>query len=64
MTSRAIYNELDLGADEIEAPVLDAVKHPKIVLANTLAAALFKVLGPMCWAALIVLFLVAQFSSN
>jgi hypothetical protein len=40
------------------------VKHPTIVLANTLAAALFKILGPMCWAALIVLFLVAQFSSN
>jgi hypothetical protein len=64
MTYRDAYDELDLISEEIEAPVLDAAKHPTIAFANTLAAALFKVLGPMCWAALIVLFLVAQFSSN
>jgi hypothetical protein len=44
--------------------VLDAVQHPKIALANILAAALFEVLGPMCWAAPIVLFLVAQSSPS
>ena len=64
MTYRDAYDELDLGTDELDAPVPDAAKHPTIALVNILAAGLFEILGPMCWAALIVLALVAQFSSN
>jgi hypothetical protein len=42
----------------------DAEKHPVIATVNVIAAEFLGILGPMLWAALIVLFLVAEFSSN
>jgi hypothetical protein len=46
---------------EPEAPVLDPVNHPIIAVANILAAELMEILGPFCWAALILSFLYAEF---
>ncbi len=59
-----IYDEPELSPGKPEAPVLDPVNHPVIATANLIAAELFDILGSMCWAALIVLFLMAEFSSN
>jgi hypothetical protein len=44
-----------------QAPVLDRVNHPIIAVANILAAELMEILGPFCWAALILSFLYAEF---
>jgi hypothetical protein len=59
-----IYDEPELSPGKAAVPVLDPVNHPVIATVNIIAAELFDILGPMCWAALIVLFLVAEFASN
>jgi hypothetical protein len=41
----------------------DPEKHPIIAVINVLAAHAMVVLGPMLWAALVVLWVVAEFSS-
>ena len=45
-------------------PLVDAEKHPVIATVNVIAAEFLGILGPMLWAALIVLFLVAEFSPD
>jgi hypothetical protein len=57
-------NELELRDSELDAPALHSLGHPVIATANIVAAALVDILGPMFWAALIVLFVVAELSPN
>jgi hypothetical protein len=61
MAYRDFDDELGLHPAEVVAS-LDRDRHPVIALINILAVALLEVLGPFCWAALILLFLVAVFS--
>ncbi len=46
-----------------QAALIDWHAHPVIEVINILAVALMEILGPFCWISLIVLFLVAEFSS-
>ena len=46
------------------APVIDAQKHPVIATINVLAARAMVVMGPTLWAALVLLWAVAEFSSH
>jgi hypothetical protein len=45
------------------APVIDPEKHPIIAKINVLAARVMVVMGPMLWAALVLLWALAEFSS-
>jgi hypothetical protein len=45
------------------APVIDAQKHPIIAKLNVLSARAMVVLGPTLWAALVLLWAFAEFSS-
>jgi hypothetical protein len=45
------------------APVIDPAKHPIIAMTNILAGRVMEVLGPMLWTALVLLWVVAEFSS-
>jgi hypothetical protein len=45
------------------APVIDPEKHPIIATINVLAARAMVVLGPTLWAALLLLWALAEFSS-
>ena len=62
MPYRDFDDELGLRPAEVAAPFLDWDRHPVIAVINILAVAVMEVLGPFCWAALILLFLVAVFS--
>ncbi len=62
MPYRDFDDELGLRPAEVAAPSLDWDRHPGIAVINILAVAVMEVLGPFCWAALILLFLVAVFS--
>jgi len=46
------------------APVIDREKHPTIAKINVLAARAMVVMGPTLWAALVLLWAVAEFSSH
>jgi hypothetical protein len=46
------------------APVIDPEKHPAIAKINVLAARAMVVRGPTLWAALVLLWAVAEFSSH
>lgn len=46
------------------APVIDPEKHPIIAKINVLAARAMVVMGPTLWAALVLLWAVAEFSSH
>jgi hypothetical protein len=45
---------------EIEPPALDFERHPIVAVANAIATELAELLGPIFWAALIVLLLDAE----
>jgi len=45
-------------------PVIDPEKHPTIAKINVLAARAMVVMGPTLWAALVLLWAVAEFSSH
>jgi hypothetical protein len=45
-------------------PVIDPEKHPTIAKMNVLAARAMVVMGPTLWAALVLLWAVAEFSSH
>ena len=45
------------------APVVDPEKHPVIAMINVLAARAMVAMGPTLWAALVLLWTVAEFSS-
>ena len=62
MPYRDFDDELGLHPAGLAAPTLDWDRHPVIAVINVLAVALMEVLGPFCWAALIVLFLAAVLS--
>jgi hypothetical protein len=64
MSYQEMHKELGFSSNYPRPPFIDTAKHPVIATVNIIAAELFDVLGPMLWAALIVLFLVAEFSSN
>jgi hypothetical protein len=55
-------DEFDLRLAEADAPPSGLHDHPVIEVINILAVALLEILGPFCWLALILLFLVAEFS--
>ena len=55
-------DELELLSAESVAPLIDFSNHPVIEVINILAVVLFEILGPFCWSALILLFLLAEFS--
>ncbi len=62
-----MYRDIDgpeLERRDPKAPLLDPVNHPFIALANIVAAEIFDILGPMLWAALVVLLVVAIFSPS
>jgi hypothetical protein len=44
-------------------PVIDPEKHPIIAMTNVFAGRVMEVLGPMLWTALVLLWVVAEFSS-
>jgi hypothetical protein len=60
------YFEVDLAQPGAEPGyhIRDLSNHPVIEFINLLAVALMEVLGPFCWAALILLFFIAEFSPN
>ena len=58
------YDDPELRVSQPDAAVFHSLDHPVIATVNTIATALVDVLGPMFWAALIVLFLVAEFWPN
>jgi hypothetical protein len=62
MPYRDFDDALGLRPAEAAAPSLDWDRHPVIAVINILAVAVMEVLGPFCWMALILLFLVAVFS--
>jgi hypothetical protein len=64
MSYRDFDEELGPYSVGTGAPSVDLVEHPVIASINVLAVALMEILGPFCWAALILLFLVAEFSSG
>ena len=73
MFYRAIDNDLELGSHYQEwdfhsqysrLPFNDADKHPVIAAVNVVAGELLDILGPVLWAALIVLCLVAAFTPD
>jgi hypothetical protein len=64
MSYREMHKDLRFHSPYPSPPFIDAVKHPVIATVNIIAAELFGILGPVLWAALVVLFLVAEFSSN
>jgi hypothetical protein len=57
-------DELALRSAESAVPLIDFSNHPVIEVINNLAVALFEILGPFCWAALILLFLFAEFTAD
>ena len=57
-------DESELRLAETDAPLIGSHDHPVIEVINILAVALMEILGPFCWAALILLFLLAEFSSS
>jgi hypothetical protein len=64
MSQRDFDDELELRYTQTDAPVIDFDNRPVIAVINNLALALMEILGPFCWAALILLFLLAEFSSD
>ena len=64
MPQRAFDDELGLHPAGVAAPPLDWDRHPVIAVINIFAVALMEVLGPFCWAALILLFLGAVLSPD
>jgi hypothetical protein len=64
MSYQEMHKDLGFSYHYPNAPFIDAAKHPVMATVNSIAAELFDILGPMLWAALIVLFVVAEFSSN
>ena len=64
MQYRDFDDELALHRAATDAPLMDLANHPFIEVVNILAVALMEILGPFCWAALILLFLVAEFSAD
>jgi hypothetical protein len=64
MQYRDFDDEMALRRGETDPPAIDWADHPFIEVVNILAVALMEILGPFCWAALILLFLVAEFSSD
>lgn len=62
MPYRDFNDELALGRMVANDPVIDLAEHPFIAAVNILAVALLEILGPFCWAALILLFIVADLS--
>ena len=57
-----LHDDLELFHRRI-APVIDPEKHPIIAMTNLLAGRVMEVLGPMLWTALVLLWVVAEFSS-
>jgi hypothetical protein len=57
-------DESVLRSAERGVPFIDFSGHPVIEVINILAVALFEILGPFCWLALILLFLLAEFSAD
>jgi hypothetical protein len=41
---------------------IDQVTHPVIAAVNLIAAVAAEILGPLCWAALIAMFVIAELS--
>jgi len=62
MRYRDFDHELALGGADSVAPFVDLGGRPFSEIVNILAMALMEFLGPFCWAALILLFLVAELS--
>jgi len=56
--------EAELRSAESDVPRIDFSDHPVIEVINILAVALFEILGPFCWSAVILLFLFAEFSAG
>ena len=63
MRYRDFDQVLTLDRAESNLPVVNLGDHPLIALVNVLAVAAMEILGPFCWSALILLFLVAELSS-
>jgi hypothetical protein len=61
---RSPSEELEFPYHGRSIPLVDAEKHLVIATINTVSAELLQILGPMLWAALVVLFLVAEFSPD
>ena len=57
-------DELELRSAASGVPLIDFSNHPIIEVINILAVALFEILGPFCWSALILLFLLVEFSAD
>ena len=64
MSYQQTLDQPELSIGEPQGLLLDPVNHPVIAAVNVIAAELLEILGPMLWAALVVLCLVAEFSSN
>jgi hypothetical protein len=58
-----LHDEPHLSSYQPTAMGVDPEKHPIIAMINVLAARAMVVLGPMLWAALVVLWTLAEFSS-
>ena len=64
MFERELGDELRLLSYGPRTPVIDADKHPIMAKINRLSARLMRILGPVYWAAIIILWFVAEFSSK
>lgn len=64
MRYRDFDEELALRRAETGAPAIDLPNRPFVEAVNILAVPVMEILGPFCWAALILLFLVTEFSSS
>ena len=69
MSYSEMHDETEFESSEFRSSYpslrfVDPEKHPVIATVNVIAAELLGILGPMLWAALIVLFLMSEFSSN
>jgi hypothetical protein len=56
--------EEELGFAGREPAVLEFENDPVVAIANILAAGLIKILGPLFWGILILLFMFAEFTSH
>jgi hypothetical protein len=62
MLYRDLHDDLSLDHRRTE-PVIDPKKHPVITKINVLATRAMVVMGPTLWAALVLLWVFAEFSS-
>jgi hypothetical protein len=62
MSHLNLEDELRLLSDGPRTPVIDADQHPIIARINILAGNMMRVLGPIFWAAIVLLWFVAESS--